>query len=127
MKEMTDELFDDGLQAVMGKGRCMDCTEDAPKKSKPKAEKPVRAAEPMEEIPEAKWAAVDSPFETRRSRTDGEKIKSMVVTGTLFAALSLLVFWWQEHGLMAEQASMPTLWVLCIALGFSVGINWLHR
>ena len=121
MSNLNDDLLDDGLQGLMGKERCQDLWGD--KKAS------VSKKETVEAVGTSK---MDSPkrvehFQASRyepaphAPTQLEKLKAAAKSALLYAALSLLLFYFQQSGQMAMSASMPCI-LTCVALaGYGVG------
>lgn len=77
------------------------------------AEKP--AQKPRKAYEDAKW----EPAKPEANWMD--KLKGCVAWSGSFAALSLLVFYWEQAGLMAESIAVPCI-AICTALaGWGVG------
>jgi hypothetical protein len=82
--------------------------ESNPGKSTPKEEKPV-----------------ESPCEPVKPASDSmEKIKQMAKDVCKYAALSLILFWWQQTGRLEETTAWYSLLVCVGMVFFSVGKNW---
>ena len=109
MSNINGDLLDDGLQAVMGKDRCQNTWQPAPKKSpevKP-TEKPITAQwEPVKADPN--WL---------------DRLKGCVKWTSLFSGLCFLFFYWQQTGLMASAAAVPSMLVCMLCAGVSIGKN----
>lgn len=107
MKEFNDDLLDEGLQGVMGKDRCQNLCDEKKPAGKARNKKVV----------DAKWEP--APHEP----TQMERLKAAAKDTMLYAALSLLFFYFQQSGQMAMSASMPCI-LTCVALaGYGVGKN----
>lgn len=109
MKELNDDLLDDGLQAVMGKDRCQNDWYPKWKESK-RAEQDTPA--------DASWAPV-------RETNTMDKVKVCTKWGAVFGGISSLLFYWQQAGLLASSAAVPSL-IIC-ALGAGLTIGWHAR
>ena len=81
--------------------------------AKKAAQKP--AERPAEE--EHKYAEPVKP----RNWMDG--LKECAKWALTFGGLNMLIFYWQQAGLMAESISIPCMWVCCALAGFGVGRN----
>lgn len=114
MKELNDDLLDEGLQAVMGKERCQDVT--GSRHTAPAPEE--RRKQKREETMDASWAPV-------KTVTYLDKIRDCAKYGLLFAGVSGLLFYWQQAGLLASSAAVPSL-IVC-ALGAGLTIGWHAR
>lgn len=107
MSKNTD-LLDEGLQAVMGKDRCRNDWPPEPKKKTeaPKKDEPVNAG----------WEPV-------KSTGSMDKLKECTKWTALFGGISALLFYWQQAGLLASSAAVPSLIVCALAAGLSIGWN----
>lgn len=117
---MTDfEREDLDLKAVMG-DRFQDGTE-ASKKTEPKkastriCKEANVAQKPSNEAKDATW----SPFNAEPSFT--QKLMNCVKWASLFTALYLLFFYWQQTGQMQTSASGPAMTVCAVMVGWSFG------
>ena len=106
MKELNDDLLDDGLQGVMGKDRCRDMTSGKQIKKKVSKDTPV----------DASWIPVTEAGVM-------SKVKACAKWALLFAAISGLLFYWQQAGLLAPSAAVPSLIFCALGAGLTVGYN----
>lgn len=67
-------------------------------------EQPVRKSKPVEKEPD--WYA---------------RLKLCVKRSWVFSALSLLVFYWQQTGLMDPAAAVPSLYACALMFGLTIG------
>lgn len=109
MSNINSDLLDEGLQAVMGKERCQNVWTPPPKKNE---DKKPRKDEPAE----ASWEPVkpDVPM---------DKVKDCAKWTMLFAGISGLLFYWQQAGLLASSAAVPSLIVCALLAGLAIGWN----
>ena len=114
MKELNDDLLDDGLQAVMGKDRCQDLS------LRQKSEKERKAV-----AKDSPAAAVDASWAPVKGVTAMDKVKACTKWGAVFGGISSLLFYWQQAELLASSAAVPTL-IFC-ALGAGLTIGWHAR
>lgn len=120
---MTDfEREDMELQAVMG-DKFMDATQEPAEKpaEKPvskKQSKPVKSAPVKEKPVDAQWEPV------KPAPNFMEKLKQTVIDVWLYAGISLVLFWWQQTGLLEETTAWYALLVCVGMLFFTVGKNW---
>ncbi len=110
MSNVNGDLLDEGLQAVMGKDRCQNEWQPAKKKAAKQLEK--------DEAVDASWVPV-------RSESSMDKVKDCAKWALLFASVSGLLFYWQQAGLLASSAAVPSL-IFC-ALGAGLAIGWHAR
>jgi len=118
-QNLMEDSQDEGLKAVMG-SRFQDRTQE-PRKAAPKAAQVMRERPPVKmakqgAAPQA--AAVEDPGWIGR-------LKACVKYGSLFASVSALLFYWQQAGLLASSAAVPSL-IFC-ALGAGLTIGWNAR
>lgn len=114
MGNKNSDLLDEGLQAVMGKDRCQN-PEDWQKDIK---EHKAGRKSQVENAVDASWAPV-------KTVTYLDKIRECVKYGLLFSGVSGLLFYWQQAGLLASSAAVPSL-IVC-ALGAGLTIGWHAR
>lgn len=112
MSNINSDLLDEGLQAVMGKDRCQNEWTPATKKAEAKKPEPVK----KEEALDASWAPV-------KAETSIDKLKECAKSATLFGGISALLFYWQQAGLLASSAAVPSLIACALAAGLSIGWN----
>lgn len=107
--EINGDLLDDGLQAVMGKERCQDAW--TPRQKKTGEKKPQK-----EEVMDAQWVKLNtiSPM---------AKVKGCARWALLFGSISALLFYWQQAGLLASEAAVPSLIICALGAGLTIGWN----
>ena len=116
---MTDKDFDEGLKAVMG-ARFTDKTEEPAEKP---VEKPVakKKSNPAKSVP-AKEIPVESQWMPEKPEPDFmEKLRTVAKSVGLYAAMSLILFWWKQTGVLEEQTAWYALLVCVGMVFFSVG------
>ena len=68
--------------------------------------------------------AVDAQWEPARPEPNWmDNLKACAKSVLLFGGLSVLVFYWQQAGLMAESISVPTMCVCTALAGWGAGRN----
>lgn len=98
---------DEGLKNIFG-DRFHDATIEAPADTE---KKPTRKA-------------VDAKWEPAKPDPNWFScLKACVKHAAIFGGLSLLVFYWQQAGLMAESIAVPCIAVCTALAGFGVGRN----
>ena len=118
MSVVNGDLLDEGLQSVMGKDRCQN-------EWKPPAKK---ASDPINE----KYGdPVQIPKDAQRKPVKPDpnwlnNLKACVKHVAIFGGLSVLVFYWQQAGLMDSSVALPTMCVCTALAGLGVGKN-VHR
>ena len=70
-------------------------------------------------IPDEPKKAIWSPFNAEPSFT--QKLMNCAKWASLFTALYLLFFYWQQTGQMAPSASVPAMTASAVMVGFSFG------
>lgn len=110
MSELNDDLLDEGLQNVMGKDRCQNDWEHPARKNPKQTKKDTPV--------DASWAPV-------KNSNYMDKIRECAKHGLIFGAASGLLFYWQQAGLLASSAAVPSL-IFC-ALGAGLTIGWHAR
>ena len=111
MSNINSDLLDDGLQAVMGKDRCQN-ERIVPKKAE---EKKLNT--------DKKETAVDAGWDPVKAATSMDKLKECAKSAIIFGGLSGLLFYWQQAGLLASSAAVPSLIFCALAAGLSIGWN----
>jgi hypothetical protein len=119
-KETTQPVFDKELQQIFG-SHYTDATAAAPvKKVKPAPAKKAPAQE-TESGPDAEaipsWAPVKAAPDWQ------DRLKNAAKWSLTFGALSLLIFYWQQTGLMDPAAAVPSLYACALLAGWGVGKN----
>lgn len=116
---MTDKEFDEGLEAIMG-----DRFHDETKKP---VEKPVAKPAPVKKVqpvkkPHAMDIPVESQWQPEKPAPDMmEKLKRIVKDVFLYAAISLILFWWKQTGRLEETTAWYAILVGVGMVFFSVG------
>ena len=111
MSNINSDLLDEGLQAVMGKDRCQN-EWTVPKKPEGKKPEPVK----KEQAVDASWVPV-------KKEGSMDKLKECAKSATIFGGISALLFYWQQAGLLASSAAVPSLIACALAAGLSIGWN----
>lgn len=119
---MTDKEFDEGLEAMMG-----DRFHDETKTEKKPAEKP-KAKPAAKKTTNPRWnvAAKDIPvqaqWEPEKPAPDMmDKLKSIVKDVSIYAVISLLLFWWKQTGRLEETTAWYALIIGVGMVFFSIG------
>lgn len=95
---------DEGLKKIFG-DRFHDATQDEATKPASQKKKPVEAQwEPV--MPDPNWL---------------DKLKACAKWVVLFGGLGMLVFYWQQAGLMDSSIAVPTMCVCAALAGLGVG------
>ena len=116
---LNDDLLDEGLQAVMGPDRCQNPNDWQPKLKKSPEVKP---AEKKPTEPRILDKAVDAQYEPVRPEPNGmDKLKTAAKSSLLTSALCLLIFYWQQTGLMDPAAALPSMLVCMLMTGVGIG------
>lgn len=68
-------------------------------------------AKPMD----AQW----TPVKTKPTALD--LAKDCAKSVSLYAALNLVLFYWQQNGLLADKAAVPAMWVCALLAGYALG------
>lgn len=122
----TDELFDPELASMV---RFQDATQatEKPKATRKAANTTTEekvAQKPAQKPTKGINAAKDAKWEPVKSDPDWmDSLKACAKVVTMFGALSLLVFYWQQTGQMADSAAIPSLCACCLFAGLGVGKN----
>ena len=114
------DVTDAGLKGIFG-DRFHD--ETAPAMARPKkiSTAPCKesnvAQKPTEKPMEAQWEPV------RPEPNWMDKLKESAKSVLLFGGLTILVFYWQQAGLMASSIAVPTMCAFTALAGWGVGKN----
>lgn len=114
------DVHDAGLKGIFG-DRFHD--ETAPAMARPKkiSTNPCKEAnvaqKPTEKPVEAQWEPV------RPEPNWYDKLKECAKSVLLFGGLTILVFYWQQAGLMASSIAVPTMCAFMALAGWGVGRN----
>lgn len=65
--------------------------------------------------------SVDAQCEPTKTVTSMDKLKECAKWAGLFGGLSTLLFYWQQAGLLASEAAVPSLIVCALLAGLSIG------
>lgn len=114
---MSDfEREDMELKAIMGeKFQDMSEAKQAPTTQKKAAQKP--AQKPTE------VKSVDAECHPVKPRNFMDSLMECVKWAVTFGGLNMLIFYWQQAGLMADSIAVPCMWVCCALAGYGVGLN----
>lgn len=52
-----------------------------------------------------------------------DSVKGCAKWALTFGGLNMLIFYWQQAGLMDQSISVPCMWVCCALAGYGVGLN----
>lgn len=74
-------------------------------------------------IPEEKTAqkSMDAQWMPTKQRTFMDDLKDCTKSTLLFGGLNILIWYWQEAGLMDESIAMPTMLVCAALAGLGIG------
>lgn len=113
MSNVNNDLLDEGLQAVMGNERGQDVTAVVQRE---------RAKASAQKQPDKNMAA-DASWVPVKERGSLDKIKECAKWALLFASISALLFYWQQAGLLASSAAVPSLILCALGAGLTVGYH----
>ena len=111
----TEDL---GLKAIFG-DRFQDETCEKKTAEEPKAK--TTAAKPAVKAQSRKKNAVDAQWEPAKAVTTMDKLISCAKWAGLFGGLNGLLFYWQQAGLLASEAAVPSMVVCALLAGLSIG------
>lgn len=118
-KESTQPVFDEDLQNIFGR-HYTDATTAPVKKVKtaPAKKAPTQAQEKAQASGTATgWSPA------KMEPTERDRLKNAVKWSVTFGALSCLIFYWQQAGLMDPAAAVPSLYACALLAGWGVGKN----
>lgn len=111
---LNDDLLDEDLQAVMGPDRCQNPNDWQPKLKKSPEVKPAE--------PRILDKAEDAQYEPVRPNPNWlDKLKLAAKSSLLTSALCLLIFYWQQTGLMDPAAALPSMLTCMLLAGVGIG------
>lgn len=128
-QKLMEDAEDEGLRAVMGSkfqdvSREIPTSPAAPRNDKVRRKTAVdpkeypshlkTAADIPSNIPEGEWIQLNrvSPM---------AKLKACAKGAWLYGCISLLLFWWQQAGLLDSRAAVPSFIVLALLAGVQIG------
>ena len=121
-KEM--DLEDEGLKEVMG-GRFIDETTPLADMAQEEEECTYTARtqktahSPASGPAKAEQKCNDCPLVKQRTWMDD--LKDVTKAIAIFGGLNMLIFYWQQAGLVADSVAVPCTWVCLILAGIGVG------
>ena len=111
----TEDL---GLKAIFG-DRFQDETGNQKTAEEPKAK--TTAAKSVVKTQERKDKAVDAQWEPTKAITTKDNLMGCAKWAVLFGGLNGLLFYWQQAGLLASEAAVPSMVVCALLAGLSIG------
>ena len=111
----TEDL---GLKAIFG-DRFQD--ETCEKKTAEAPQAKTTAAKPAVKAQSRKEKAVDVQWEPTKVITTTDKLIACAKWAGLFGGLNGLLFYWQQAGLLASEAAVPSMVVCALLAGLSIG------
>ena len=129
-RDLMEDPEDLELKAVMGqqfqdlsKGDMASKREKMPehvpapngeKKPEPVSQAPVEKKS-QQKVMDAAWAPVNC------RPTEIQRVVDCAKQALLYGGISALLFWWQQAGLLASQAAVPSFIVLALMAGLKIG------
>ena len=107
-----------GLKAIFG-DRFQDETCEKKTTEEPKAK--TTAAKSAVKVQERKEKAVDAQWEPIKAVTSMDKLIACAKWAGLFGGVNGLLFYWQQAGLLASEAAVPSMVVCALLAGLSIG------
>ena len=105
------------LKSIMG-NRFQDQTQEAapaPKEEKkPEPQAPAKKKS-CRKVMDAVWAPV------KAEPTEIQKVVACAKQACLYGGISAVLFWWQQAGLLASKAAVPSYIVLALLIGLQIG------
>lgn len=129
-KHLMEDAEDEGLKAVMG-SKFKDMSREIPTSTVPPRNDKVRR-EMEQKYPDNLKTISDCKDTERNKLMDGEwgqlnrvspmaKLKDCAKGVWLYGCISLLLFWWQQAGLLDSKAAVPSFIVLALLAGVQIG------
>ena len=112
LKQIFGSNFQDATeQAEAGESKeeCS-CTNNAAEVEQKPVSKPVQE----KKVPDAEWHPV-------KERNWTDDLKACVKAAIVFGGLNMLIFYWQQAGLMASSIAVPSMCVCACLMGLGIG------
>ena len=120
-KHLMEDAEDEGLKAVMG-SKFHDVSQEIATSATP----PRNDSGRRKKVQRERNTAVEGEWKPVKSvPTDLERVRECAKWALLFGAVSGLLFYWQQAGLLDSSAAVPSL-IIC-ALGAGLTIGWHAR
>ena len=104
------DLLDEDLQALMGPERCQNSW-------RPASVKPVEEKKPV-----GKDKPIASQWQPPKPAPNWmDRLKGCAKRTALFSGLCILIFYWQQTGLMESAAAVPSMLACMLFAGVSIG------
>ena len=118
-RETTQPVFDEDLQHIFG-SHYTDATAAPVKKVNPTPAKkaPAQATEKVQDA-----EAIPGWFPVKKAPDWQDRLKNSAKWSLTFGALSVVIFYWQQTGLMDPAAAVPSLYACALLAGWGVGKN----
>lgn len=100
------DLLNEDLQAVMGPERCQNTWQPAPIEKKPTGKDKPIASQWQPPKPAPNWL---------------DRLKDCAKQTAMFSGLCILIFYWQQTGLMEPDAAVPSMLTCMLLAGVSIG------
>ena len=112
---------DIGLKAIMG-NRFQDATKPMVEPIRTKSTSTTQAEKKVQEPVSKVNKTVDAQWEPARPEPNWmDNLKACAKSVLLFGGLSLLIFYWQQLGLMAPSIAVPSMCVCTALAGWGAG------
>ena len=118
-RDLMEDAEDAGLKAVMG-GKFKDLSAEqkpsAPKVQKKEAAEPALIRQPSRAATFPRGEGLEADTVSPMAR-----LKACAKGVGLYGGVSLLLFWWQQTGMLASKAAIPSFIVLALLAGVKIG------
>ena len=115
-----DEIFDNDL------ARMVNFTDETVPAQMPVMERKVTEA--PKEMPAKQEAAMDEKYEpVKKKRSDLDRLVDMTKWVCICGGISMLLWWFENNGLMALEAAYPCIIGCALLAGFGVGKNLVQK
>ena len=123
-QNLMEDAEDEGLKAVMG-SKFQDQTKED-RKDVPKAAEDLRKYPPhlgtvADHRPAESSKVLDGRWTQLNTVSPMAKLKGCAKGVWLYGCISLLLFWWQQAGLLDSKAAVPSFIVLALLAGVQIG------
>lgn len=125
-RDLMEDADDAGLKAIMG-GKFQDLSNAASNLNAPERLRPVKNHDQQAHISDLGIAAdknrpaMDGQWAKPNTASTIAKLKACVKSASIYSGISLLLFWWQQTGMLASKAAIPSFIVLALLAGLQIG------
>lgn len=123
-KHLMEDAEDEGLKAVMGsqfQDQTKEDRKDVPKAAEDHRKYPPHLGTVADHKPTENSKVLDGQWIQLNTVSPMAKLKACARGVGLYGGISILLFWWQQAGLLASEAAWPSFIVLALLAGMKIG------